>query len=371
MHYLFFRSWYKGIRIQPFVLLGLCLSILTLSGCAHFSIPAPSLPVKTLPEPAVENSTITLPVTISLVAIMNDLGLSASNNKEQDSHDNIIAGKIRRFLRRQASKKDNMIVQNIYARQLAGKAWGGLQNPIKLRNDLSLLLNPQAVSVSPLTEQGDNIQFVIGLVAKPKLVAGTVAPAKPQPFPAISISSPQPEAGFHMALESELSFDFLGNELTDRLKGRPFNARGKSFMLEKVKLYGSGESVVVAISISGSVKAVLYLSGIPAYDQSTNSLYLRNLEYTLETKNVLAKAAEWMLHTGLQESLAKRATWQMGERIDAAKDLLSNVLNRNLNRQIRLSGKIEDIRPVSVGITDSAIKAVLEADGAVEMQILN
>jgi Domain of unknown function (DUF4403) len=115
----------------------------------------------------------------------------------------------------------------------------------------------------------------------------------------------------------------------------------------------------------------VYLTGIPAYDRSANTLYLRDLDYTIETKQVLIKAADWLLHTGLQESLSKRATWPMTARIDAAKDLLSNALNRNLNKLVSVSGKIDAMRPVSIGITDTAVKAVLEADGAVEMRILN
>jgi tRNA U55 pseudouridine synthase TruB len=92
-------------------------------------------------------------------------------------------------------------------------------------------------------------------------------------------------------------------------------------------------------------------------------------EYTVETKQVLVQAADWLLHTRLREGLADRATWYIGDRIDAEKDLLSRALNRNLNEHVNISGKISDLRPVSVGITTNAIKAVLVADGTVEVSV--
>jgi hypothetical protein len=97
---------------------------------------------------------------------------------------------------------------------------------------------------------------------------------------------------------------------------------------------------------------------------------MRNVEYTIETQQVLAKAADWLLHTKLQESLAERATWPMGDKIDAAKDQLSNALNRDLNQYVSLKGKILTLRPGAVGITATSLTAVFIVDGIVEMNVM-
>jgi hypothetical protein len=248
-------------------------------------------------------------------------------------------------------------------------AWDALQSPIKLTNDLFLLINPQSVHVSPPTVPGDTVTVVVGLVANPKLVTGTAATMTAQSLPAIAITPAPPETGFHIALESELPFDFLSKELTKKLEGRVYPANGETVIIEKVRLYGSGDLIVMAVSVKGTVKGTVYLTGMPAYDESTRILSVRNPEYTVETKQVLVQAADWLLHSRLRESLAERAAWSIGDRIDAEKDLLSRALNRNLNEHVTISGRIRDLRPVSVGITTNAIKAVLVADGTVEVSV--
>lgn len=357
---------------RPFIMSAALLSGYLLFGCAHVTIPAPESPVIPLAEPVIEDSTINLPITVSLKSALHDLAQAFSRGNDKDRHDREknITGKIQEFLQRQASRNDNNLLQNFYVRQMAGSAWDALQGPVKLRDDLFLLINPRAATVSPLSVPGDTIRVVIGLAAKPKLVAGPVRPAVAQSLPTLALTPVPPEQGFHIALESELSFEYLGNELTKKMGGKVYPANGEAIVIENVTLYGSGNAVVVAVRVKGAVRGVIYLSGAPLYDESARSFALHNLEYTVETKQVLVKAADWLLHSRLKDSLAERTTWFVGDRIDAARDLLASALNRKLNQHVSISGNIRALRPVSVGITKSSIKAVLVADGSAELNVL-
>ena len=356
---------------RALIFLGLYSIVSSVYGCARITIPAPEAPVTPVAEPVIENSTLNVPITVSLKSILNDLDQLLSSDKEHSwsGRESVIAGKVRDFLRRQASKKDNNLLRNRYLRQEAAKAWDALQRPITLADNLVLLLNPQAVHVSPVAEAGDTVTVVVGFDVKPKVVPAT-AVSTAQSLPEIAMITAQPETGFHIALESELSFDFLGTELTKKLEGKAYPAEGGTVVIEKVRLYGSGGSVVMAVSVRGTVKGTIYLTGMPVYDEATRSFTVRDPEYTVETKQVLMQAADWLLHTRLRKSLANRAAWFIGDKIDAEKDILSRALNRNLNEHVNISGEIRDLRLVSVGITTNSIKAVLVADGTASMSVL-
>lgn len=357
---------------RPFTVSVVLLSGCLLFGCAHVTIPAPEAPVIPLPEPVIEDSTINLPVSVSLKSLFHDLEQAFSKGKEHDltGQERNIAEKIRGFLQKQATRKDNNPLQNLYVRQIAGRAWDALQSPVKLTDDLFLQINPTAATISPLSGPSDTISVVVGLVAKPKLVARPVPPAPAQPLTTLTLAAVPPEKGFHIALESELSFEYLGSELTKKMGGRVYPAKGEAIVIENVTLYGSGSAVVVAVRVKGAVRGTIYLTGTPVYDEAARSFAVQNLEYTVETKQVLVKAADWLLHSRLKDGLAERTTWPVGDRIDAAKDLLASALNRKLNQHVSISGSIGALRPVSVGITKSSIKAVLVADGTVELNVL-
>lgn len=356
---------------RTLTVVGLYLFGSLMYGCARFTIPAPEAFSTPIAEPVIEKSTINMPITVSVKSILDDLGqlLSKDTGPAGTGRENVIAGKIQDFLRRQASKKDNNLAQNRYLRQQAARVWESLQAPIRLEDTLVLLLNPQAVHVSPPAKPDDMVTVVVGFDLKPKIVPVTAVPMTAQSLPEITMTAVPPETGFHIALESELSFDFLGKELTKKLEGRTYSAPGETVVIEKVRLYGSGGSIVMAVSVKGTVKGTVYLTGVPAYDETTRSFMVRNPEYTVETKQVLIQAADWLLHTRLREGLADRAAWFIGDRIDAEKGLLSRALNRNLNQHMNIRGEIRDLRLVSVGITTNAIKAVLVADGTAVMNV--
>ena len=119
---------------------------IALAGCAGLSIPAPDATLKPLSEPLVPDSTIILPVSFSVSSIMN-IGNSAGPRA------GIRGLQIRGFLQRQGLRKENL-AQNPFIRQQVGRAWDSLQKPVRLKNDLSLFLQPRSVSLSALSEEG-------------------------------------------------------------------------------------------------------------------------------------------------------------------------------------------------------------------------
>jgi hypothetical protein len=362
----------KAIRALAIAFLYL-FAFLNFTGCAHFTVPAPAALVRPLAETAIENSTITLPITLSIKSFVRDIRRMLPQNKSSDDHDQRekIAGALQEFLNRQASRINTDYLSNVYLREKTQHAWDALQSPIKLSNDLSLVLNPQAVYVSPppaVAGQVDDIHIVVELVARPKLVAGSLPHIPARSLP--NFSGAPSGRGFHLALETELSFDFISRELAKRMVGREYMIDAKKIIIENVRLYGSGYLVVMMVRINGAVRGSVYLTGMPAYDESTRTLFVKNVEYSVETKQTLAHVADWLLHARLRESLADQAKWFIGDKIDVEKELLSKGLNRNLGQQVSISGTIDSIRPVAVGMTERSLKAVLVMDGAVGVKVL-
>jgi len=343
-------------------------------GCAHFTVPAPAAPVIPASEPIIEDSTVNLPLSVPLKSLMNIVGGILPGSKNSDSRNDYqaLAGKIQRFLNRQAAKVDNdNFVNNAFLREGVSRAWNVLQDPVPLKNGLALFLNPQSVHVPPPSvqqEQSDTVTVVIGLVVRPKIVEDTAIRQVAQPIPRLSTAPTG--SGFHVALESELSYDFVSRELENRLESHVFSIDGNRIKIKTVKIYGAGDSAVVQVRIAGTVNGTIYLSGVPAYDESLRCLYVRNLNYTLETQHVLAKAGDWLFHSRIRETLEEKAKWYIGDKIDEAASLLTKALNRNISQHAALRGVVYSIRPVTVGLTYGSLKTVLIADGTVELNLL-
>lgn len=357
---------------RTYGLMGLAVLSLAVFGCASIKIPAPDIPVTPMQEPVIEDSTINVPISVSASSLANNIKEMLSRNKKlsQLSKDTNIEGMIQGLLKGQAPAVDADVVNNVYVRLAIGKAWDALQSPIRLNYKLSLLLNPQTVRVSPPNTKADTMTVVVGVVARPKLIAGETPPqTSALPMPDISMAPTLPAGGFHLAVDNELSFDFISDELTKKLEGKEYPVGGNTIIIQKVRVYGSGDALILEVRVKGTADGAIYLIGKPVYDEATRTVSIQNLDYTVETKHVLVKTADWLLHSRVRDGLAEKATWYVGDKIDAAKDMLSDALNRKLNQYASITGKIRNVRAVAVGATNTSLKAVLIADGVVSVSV--
>jgi hypothetical protein len=357
---------------RTYGLISLAVFSLAVFGCASIKIPAPDIPVKPMTEPVVEDSTINVPISVSASSLANNIKQMLSRNKKlsQLSKDTNIEGMIQGLLKGQAPAVDADVLNNVYVRLAIGKAWDALQAPIRLNYKLSLLLNPQTIQVSPPSTKADTMSVVVGVVAKPKLISGETPPqTSALPLPNVSMAPAPLESGFHIVVDNELSFDFISDELTKKLEGKEYPVSGNTIVIQKVRVYGSGDSLILEVRVKGTADGAIYLIGKPVYDESTRSVSVQNLDYTVETKHVLVKTADWLLHSKVRDNLAEQATWYVGDKIDAAKDMLSDALNRKLNQYVSITGKVQNVRAVAVGTTTTSLKAVLIADGIVSVSV--
>jgi hypothetical protein len=344
---------------------GVCLS-----SCASLPIPAPQDAAIAFEQPPIEDSTIAVPLSVSIRSGIPAID-SFLERQGSDGSVGSAAARVRKFLERQASKHEDLL-QNEYVKQAAVRAWDALQQPVRVQDDVFLLLNPESLQVSPSTEQNGmnrGAVAVLEITARPKLFAGSRPEPASHPTPSFTVGSAPRHKGFHLALESVISFDFVGRELTEQFRNKVYAHKGRTLKIEDVRAYASGKAVVLAVRIDGERKGTIYLSGIPEYDGASRSLVLRNLDYTVETRNVLDRIADWMLHTELRRKLEDRAKWPLDRRMDEARRVLDSALNREITQHVAFEGAVKDIRPVFVGCVAGSIKTVLVADGDVEVRV--
>jgi len=357
--------------LQTAAAVAILFLVSTLLGCATFRIPPPKTPPEPLVTQPAERSIITVPIVVSMTALTDKLNLLLSRSRALNTlnQENNISGKLQNFLNGRPAVPDDELLNNIYLRMAVARAWDALQNPIRLNYDLSLLLNLQEVLVARPVRKRDTSTVLVGLVAMPSLVSGNMQKSSSQPAPKFSRTQELSRDGFHIAINNELSFNFIGEELTRNTAGVLYHSNGKRFRIDRIRIYASGDSAVLEIKITGAASGTLYLSGTPAYDASAETLFLQNLDYTFETKNILARTTDWLLHSDLQATLSDQAKWFIGDKIAMVKDRLTEALNRKVNQYVSITGKVQRVRLEAVGVTNNSLKAVFRADGTAEISV--
>jgi hypothetical protein len=67
------------------------------------------------------------------------------------------------------------------------------------------------------------------------------------------------------------------------------------------------------------------------------------LEFDLRTKNVLLKSAKWLFNSKITDMLRLNAQYDLKPQLDEMKKIVQKEMNREIEKGVKLSGKVESI----------------------------
>ena len=125
-------------------------------------------------------------------------------------------------------------------RQQAEQTWSLLQNPVQLREDYWLLLNPWSIALSPLAGYGNRLDAKLAVLMKPEIITG----ARPDPgrrsLPPLSRYYPH-APGLNLHLSVELDYAALGRLMTEQLANQSIDIGGYQARVDAIRLTGQGQ----------------------------------------------------------------------------------------------------------------------------------
>lgn len=243
------------------------------------------------------------------------------------------------------------------------KAWPAINEPREVQPGVWMVLNPQQVGFADLVGQGKTISTAIFIAARPQIVSGAKPALKLPPVPEVQVL-PKSE-GFHIALRGDVGLEKANELLNAQLANKPIDAGGKTVLIEKLRLYGSGEKAVIGLTLKQPVQAEIFLLAKPVFDAEKNEVRFEEVEYSLATSNVLLKSASWMLSGTFRKTIQEKAKFSFDQ--DLA-DQMSKLRNTRFDlgqggAGMRLA--LDKVRPMGLWFTATEIKTIVVADGKV------
>ncbi len=219
---------------------------------------------------------------------------------------------------------DTKVRERGEARQRAGAIWQRLQEPAELEHDLWLSLNPVGAQAGPISAGGDHtIRTSVSLILEPRAQVGSKPTSGDRPLPPLELISHQQD-GFHLAVPLLAEYSVINRRLEQRLVGQEFpTSLGEPLTITSVQMYGSGANLILNFGVTGAVNGNLYATGKPVFDAATQTLSFYQLEFTVNTKNVLVGMANWLFYDDLLARLEPRTRIDLSHRIEEFRRQLS------------------------------------------------
>ena len=287
---------------------------------------------------------------------------------------NIVGNLIDKNLGSITKTLDQQIRRNVDLRTPVLKAWNTLREPYLLSEKYRTYLQvvPKRILITPLRFDNRVIRATIGIEG----YALTTTGLKPDIHSAVSLPDltvvPTVNDDFRVGLMSEASYEEAAKLAAEEFVNKSFSFSEDRYhiTITSMDLYGHNENLIIKAGLKGTINGDIYLKGRPYYDAHEQTISLKNLQYDLDTKNVLARSASWLLKGTFAHTLEKQLSIPVGSQIaDMQKLLQERLKNNHIAKGVIVNGHIDEIKPDQVYLTPTALLAVVNARGRLDIKV--
>ncbi len=230
------------------------------------------------------------------------------------------------------------------------QVWDQLNQVYSLYGMGWLQINPQRLRINGLFAKNDSLNVVLGLSAQP--VISFEKPAEKGSWipPLADFGN---RSGFNIFLDAVLHYDSLTNILNAQVRGKEFDFNKgpvrKKFVIKECKLMGAGnERIIIRVDFGGTDNGTFYLLGKPVYDAARKMLEVRDIDFDIQSKDALLKAADWLFSKKITAEISKYARYDLSSYLDSAKTMLNQQINQEWIKGIRSSGSINSLGLIGI-----------------------
>jgi hypothetical protein len=265
---------------------------------------------------------------------------------------------------------DNQIKKNIHIKKDVNTIWNQLSTPTLLSEEYKswLVTKPLQINFLPLTQSNSalNLRFVIDLISSTYLKDSfSMSPITSDVPPFKLLKSSTEEFALYTAIHipydkaSELARKTIVN------KEFEFNDGAYRVRIQDIQISGVDSNIVIETLMTGSFNGRLTIKGHPYFDSLRNAIRLRDLDYSLKTRNILHKVASWLFEKKILNSLNDNFEIPLADNLSKAKLSTESALNQEKNG-VKIAGTIKLMRPLTVNALDDKILLIISTIGTVK-----
>lgn len=255
-------------------------------------------------------------------------------------------------------------------RPLADSIWKSFlePSPLDTLNTLWLVLDPQAIRVTPLNGVGPSFRTAIVVYARPRVIAGAKPATLTTPLPILSLGDNP--GGFVVPVSVELPFDEVNRRATELLIAE---TAGTSERVDSVHVVASGDSVRFVLDVSGQLRGTLTLMSRMRWDPAARELRMDDLDWNLESRGLMSRMKATLAAPLIGRAIRKATMGgrvPLGAQLDSVRTQMLQLLNRTVAPGVILGGSITSFDVEDVYTTEKAfvVRARLKGQANVWVQ---
>ena len=267
---------------------------------------------------------------------------------------------------------DAGLTQSLDLKSTAKDAWIEMQKPMLLSEEYGLWLriSPKSVSALPITGGKGIIKHTSSIQGIAEVFTGKQPPSRiNQTLPELTTATKLSDE-FLANVVSYIGYDYLDSITRLMLVNTSYTYEKKKITITGVSVYGNESRMIIATDVIGTINGKLYFSGMPMYRAADSSIILKDLQFSVQTKNVLLKSASWLANSGIEKLIGKKMSYPIGAEIRETYDMMVQSLNKyEIGEGFIMTGTLSGIEVQQPVLAPAGIIAPVSLKGKLSVKL--
>ncbi len=262
--------------------------------------------------------------------------------------------------------------QTLDLRSNARDAWIEMQKPMLLSEEYGLWLrvSPKSVSAMPVYGANGIIRHTTSIQAVTECFTGKQPPSRINPLLPDLVTVNKLNDDFLANVVSYISYGYLDSITRLMLLNTSYDFGKKKITITGVSVYGNEKKMIIATDVTGSIQGKLYFAGLPVYRLADSSIILKDLQFSLQTKNLLVKSASWLANSGIEKIIGRNMSYPIGADVRETYDMMVESLNKyEIGEGFYLTGTLGGIEVQQPVLAPGGIIAPVSFKGKLSVKL--
>jgi hypothetical protein len=225
----------------------------------------------------------------------------------------------------------------------AAGLWKTISSPVPVPGYGYVHFNPAKITVSQPVLMGKELSCALEMEASP-LFSSYSQGAPPKPLPPLTLTESPLNDTLVLFSEMRLNYDSLSATVNLLISGTELQLKGNTIRIDSISIRGpQNKKLVFRMKFSGDKKGTLYVNGIPKYDAALQTIELTDIEFDVETRNLLLRSAKWLFNDRILEEITRSSRQDLRPQLDRLRSTLNKSLKMEMNG-FRLSGNVHQLK---------------------------
>lgn len=243
-----------------------------------------------------------------------------------------------------AGKEISDSLNQLNLRSYFQQLWDFLNTSTPLFDMGYLQVHPEKIRLSRLYAKNDTLTVSLGISARPQISLKPIATYRTM---VPNISDFEHRNGFNLFVDAVMNYDSLSQILTRQLFKRRIDLEkiGKYIIIERCEIYGvNNEKLIIKIEFAGPDNGTMYLTGKPYFNRERNQIEIRDLDYDIQTKDLLIRTAKWLFNRRIINTLNHYSAFDITAYTDSLITKANTQFNRQWQKSISTSGAVNTLQ---------------------------